>query len=577
MRKTFEIYSRCVNMNIIKPQEETENEIDDIIPDIPTPKIDTWASNKTKINIVPKEQKNQELERKESIISNKFKSLTTNKKKEKEEEEKKKLLLRKSTTIKSIGGKGGKGIGSPEGGKEVKVGLTLASKKVKEPNLVDIHPQFQIENLEKEEELDELDALRDRGLRIYFKERELEKQRKIKIEQELEEYEKEAEKNKKKVGNDDYYKKPYYYNNEGKLLYVKVPDLENIKLIAGPIYTVENKGDAKVNEEIADLVSKNPLSLFEQDPNTIDKTKIAKPDSTVVDRQTTVFFQPDPYESHQIEKGVTMRFYEQTKKGGEFPEIPGRMTDKDFQLLVKQMKPKQKNLDMLRVFDDDGHNMGHEDDSQINIPTNLLHDAMDGILDSYHDVKTKESRYSNRNLINLMYEDDRENNNNKEKKLKKEFKSLEFFSPQKRLKLIKKMLQDRKKLLEEEKRDHVKITGDKNFKYQYETMEKLTDARIYDNFTTDQRPKNVQASTSVKFHNPINPHVDYEKELGHMKKYPRERISKDILANTGRMALAVNVNDISKSKFDKSKYDRNQQNTLGSYGSKIIEEKSKIK
>ncbi len=50
----------------------------------------------------------------------------------------------------------------------------------------------------------------------------------------------------------------------------------------------------------------------------------------------------------------------------------------------------------------------------------------------------------------------------------------------------------------------------------------------------------------VKFSNPLNQsHGDYYKELGPMIKYPRERLAKNILANTGRLVTSK-TNETSK-------------------------------
>jgi len=555
MRKTYEIYSQCVNINTMKPQEETETPEDDGIIDIPTPKIDTWASNKTKIEKVDKQQlANKDIENKESI-ANKFKSLATNKKTSKMEE---RPSIKRTKTMKSaILDKNTKktGIDSPE---NVKTGL-VPRKNEKDKEINKPYPQFPLEITDQPEVVDETELMRDRGLRAYFKERESEKQRKLKLEQEHEEYAKEMEKLKKNQRNEDYYKRPYFYNSEGKLEYIKIPDLEKVPVYDAPIYLIKNKGEAKVNDEIAQLVSKNQGSMFELDPELMDYTKISKPEPTVYNLKATTFYQPDPMESHQIEKGVTFKYYEQVKNGGGFPNIPGRMTDKEFQEIIKKMKPKQKNLDMLRVFDDDQQGINGGASKQISKEHSLIDEAMDAFDGSGFNKQT-----SIKNLYNFLYEDD-SGANIKEKKLRKEFKSLEFLSPKRRLLFIKKMLEEKKKKLEADRRDKAKVT--KHTDFQFEQLEKYNDERIYEkDKNTNRKPVSdslYEAEGSVKFHNPINPHVPYEKELGHMKKYPRERMAKDLLVSTGKLAI---TNVETKSKYDK----KNPQS------SQILRTKSKI-
>ena len=551
MRKTYEIYSRCVNINTMKPQEETETPEDDVIIDIPNPKIDTWASNKTKIEKVDKQQlANIDNEKKESI-ANKFKTLTTIKKKEE------KLPLKKKNTIKSATKKTG-----GDSSENVKTGLVpKKTEKDKEISKLESHPQFTLEITDQPEVVDETELMRDRGLRAYFKERESEKQRKLKLEQEYEEYTKEIEKLKKTKGNEDYYKRPYFYNSEGKLEYIKIPDLEKVPVYDAPIYLIKNKGEAKVNDEIAQLVSKNQGSMFELAPELMDYTKISKPEPTVFNRQASTFYQPDPMESHQIEKGVTLKYYEQVKNGGGFPDITGRMTNKEFQEIIKKMKPKQKNLDMLRVFDDDQQGMNAGASKQISKEHSLIDEAMDAFDGSGFNKNT-----SIKNLYNFLYEDD-SGASFKEKKLRKEFKSLEFLSPKRRLFFIKKMLEERKKKLAADRRDKAKVT--KHIDFQFEQLEKYDDERIYEkDKNTNQKPVRdslyeLEGEGSVKFHNPINPHVPYEKELGHMKKYPRERMAKDVLVSSGKLAI---TNVETKSKYDK----KNPQS------SQILRTKSKI-
>ncbi len=454
LRKTYDIYNRCTNMALMNPQKESELIDDEMIMTIPTPTIDTWASNKTNILNVPKQQVREEIERRDSIQSNKFKSLSTNKKKEK----RKILSSKKSLNLKS----------STTNSFKTKIKIshetfkTGIKKVIKEMHPVNFHPQHLIETTEKEEEVDELEELRDRALRTYFKERELEKQRKIKLEQETEEYLREEEKKKKKMGNEDYFKKPYFYNNEGKLEYIKVPDLENVKIFDNPSYLVQDGEEKQVNDEFVDLVRKTTINLFEQETDKIDKSKISKPEPIVMEKKNSFYFQPDPLESHKIEKGVTMNFYDDIIKGGEFPEIHGRLTNKDFNEIVKKFKPKQKKLDYLRVFEQDYE----KKENELNEP----------IEEVYDEVSLKKK--SNTNLINFMTNEDYLNFKFKNK-LKKEYKSLEFLSPKKKLQLLKQILEEKKKKEKELKKEHSKITKYENF--QYDLLEKINDERIYEN------------------------------------------------------------------------------------------------
>jgi hypothetical protein len=555
--KFFRIISDVVNISTICPDQEKELIIDKTISiEVPRIKIDSWASNKSKtIGLKYEYINNGSLDK--SILSTqsanmlKFrqplptikkasqnKLFGNNKDKEKEKEIKtlkdqltpfrgkfeklstnqnnKKVEENFSSSSQSPQNKDVTTPISPNsqnpGGRTQKKFFTNVLNKLKGGEEEIPYEQFPLQDESKSEIMeDEIELLKERAYRNYFKEKELERAKRSTQEKENEEKSKEEEKKKKKLL-EDMNKKPFSFDFDGKLINIKAPDPS--KLLGHPaantIIREKREGGSATNL--------NPKEKKKQERRSKSKPKKSTDPKIVVirneiepDELPVRHYQPDPLLAYKIHPGVTMDFYGLKKSGGDYPPIENKLTKDEFNNLLQQYKPH------LNIMSDE-HLQPDKKEIE-NIP-----EENEGLNNSTKMTKIYE--YMTQEEFDFLA-----NSNSPDINKKKNIQGIDLLHPTKQL-----LMEIKKK----QKKDKIKAMKD----FKYENIHKFDDEKIYEGF-------NVFSETKSGFGNyrkknmPKNVHVDVEKEMGVMKKYPRERVAKSILEISGKITRNIKK-DINK-------------------------------
>jgi hypothetical protein len=398
----------------------------------------------------------------------------------------------------------------------------------------DLPKQFSIiESEDNSGPVDELELVKEKALRIYFKEKELELERRKKLEKERGDNISEDEKTKKKL-QEDFIKNAVALDYDGKIINVKVNDTENINYITQPNFKIKDKEKIVngVRKEIKpkefkpeekelvkqiqtrqnmknknikpDKIKNNPTEISEDHEKTPSNIHYISIENTLLEtKKSNRNYQPDPIEHYVIQPGVTIDFYGLRKTGGKFPKIEERLSHEDFLEKAKNRNPKTNQIvvDYLQKLD-------NAEDSQV----------------EFKKLKEKEEKSEKSNnmpkmLINNL-------NDEFDNKLKALVNENILHSVVKNTPTNLKNLNEIKK-----KQKYNKVRAMRDFKFK--DIHKIDDDEIRQAFNTPE--KNVDFSIIFKGKKmPKNVHMDIEKEMGFMKKYPRERISKDILFISGK-------------------------------------------
>lgn len=365
---------------------------------------------------------------------------------------------------------------------------------------------------DNKEPADELELVKLRTLRIYFRERELERERKKKLEMEMEEKNNEDDKRKKKLM-EEMGKKPFSYDFEGKIMNVR--PLEAEKLYYPPaastniaekqtILSEEGRREREREKEKGKKKGRRGAELKKKDNNYNPEEEF---------QYSPRYYQPDPLTSHEITPGVVMDFYGVKKEGGKFQDIPGRLSLEDFYTLLAMYKPTNKFISY--------------ENPDIKRRDRIKQENIDKIAEADEKFE-KESM----NLERIFSEESSDEEGQKN------------LAQQKKEDIIKRKLakttqnhghtHTKQALYEIRKKQKAdKIRAMKEF--QLDKLNQIDDEKLYDifNIYDDKEALSVIRKKSVI--KPAKVHVSAEKELGVMKKYPRERVAKDILAISGKI------------------------------------------
>jgi len=281
-------------------------------------------------------------------------------------------------------------------------------------------------------------------------------------------------------------------------------------------------------------------------------------------RKRIKYYQPNPLRTHEIPPGVTMEIYGNKKEGGLFPSIPNKLTFKEFNDLLSIYKPeliKKKHThsvnELYKIYET--HIMS---DSKIEV-SNLKNSRI--LKNQYTQINSKIEEDLILKCADLkeqlfVFEEELKNkrNSNNDLKLKTE-------NPLKLISKSPKMISNKESISD---KDHeIKLKNKKTnlvkvFKeFKYHAIDEINDENIYDfqklkngnNQNCDLSKENEEflfkhgkeIITKNQLVSPVNKHVPFEKELGPMKKYPRERLPKEILAISGKIpieSIAGNTN-----------------------------------
>ena len=332
--RTFENLQRIINLGLLKPEIEYEKAISfDIKFDIKPPKIDSYASNKSKIiTTVPKEEIPQLPPKKEEALS-KLKKLKG----------KVKLL---GTFFKKSS--------QPE------YNTNLLKKKEQEPKKKETAPRelpMDAKSIlsEQKEEINEIEQMKLNGMRAYFQEREIELQKRKIYEHELAEKKKEEEKKMKQVM--ELINSPnnnlISWDDEGRFVSIKQMKETDFKKFPEPKQNVIHNKIEYDNQKIYDLDKNGRQKKF-------DTSEIIK-ETQPIPEPRIKYYQPDPYISIPLEKGIDMESYGLKKTGGQFDKGDGRFTLFQYYQELGKIKPNDYGFMDVNYNDNyDDNNVNYE-------------------------------------------------------------------------------------------------------------------------------------------------------------------------------------------------------------------------
>ena len=331
--RTFENLQRIINLGLLKPEIEYEKAISfDIKFDIKPPKIDSYASNKSKIiTTVPKEEIPQLPPKKEEALSK----------------------------LKKLKGKG-KLLGTfYKKSSQPEYNTNLLKKKEQEPKKKETAPRelpMDAKSIlsEQKEEINEIEQMKLNGMRAYFQEREIELQKRKIYEHELAEKKKEEEKKMKQVM--ELINSPnnnlISWDDEGRFVSIKQMKETDFKKFPEPKQNVIHNKIEYDNQKIYDLDKNGRQKKF-------DTSEIIK-ETQPIPEPRIKYYQPDPYISIPLEKGIDMESYGLKKTGGQFDKGDGRFTLFQYYQELGKIKPNDYGFMDVNYNDNYDDNVNYE-------------------------------------------------------------------------------------------------------------------------------------------------------------------------------------------------------------------------
>lgn len=388
--------------------------------------------------------------------------------------------------------------------KKDSVSNTVSNDKVSELSQVELIPltsECKIHNdifFSKEEE---------KAIEIYFREKEAEKVRKKKIEEELL-LDEERKKMKFKESNLN----TLVYDKEGNLMKINYPDPEKFTHLEGGKYIIRSEAELKQykeklkkkqNNKKEKLTLKKKKILSDMDLQE-SLPKIYITEEKVEEQIPEMNYQPDPIKSISLSNGVKLTSYNMKKTSERF-SIVNKMDSHQFYDLVKLYKPGyfiQKTDENINKKDKIGITETNEEN-----------------------INNLSNRFSNVYMI-LTTEDETIDN---ETKLKP---NIEKYSSA--LRISERI---KKRNLHQIKGGTYDDIVKTNSNFRLDTIEQLDNDEVYQNlqYYVDDKNK-LKLKKKVDWISPKT-HGDITQELGRMTKYPRERISRNLLISTGKVSL----------------------------------------
>jgi hypothetical protein len=504
MNKTFNYFDALIDLKMIyNPYLLNSNEVSEpVITEVNRSKLDSWASKRIKpfYEELVEEQADMKLP---SIKI--FKEVENKaKKKNKPIEQQVKNGGRKSTNpiiqIIQTSSSNNEKIPSSEGNTDKTTSLNEKNKKEDSGEFVTLIEDY------RQEKIDDHEQARLRALRTYINEKEQDGIRKKKMLRELEEKQIEEEKLKKKI-NDNV--KIHSYDANGKFIFLKPIDPDKLVPMNKASYSFKSK---KLTKQINKDKKSQDSSLNNQVAleNTNSKVFTVPNEPKEIFTPPEIYYQPDPLESVELSDGVNMICNGKTKPGKTY-NMENKMNEKEFLNILNQINPKRfKVIDLSKEM-----KVTNEDENKI-------------IKETIVEIK-EENLETNKKISNVFGEDDI---NKHLDKTKLKFDSISHNSI---LNLKAYPLKTTNKFVKnsvKSKPDYVKKSHDFN----YFRIEKFDDQEVYNQLGIINT---VNVSTQKIIQNsklPANRHGEITQELGFMKKYPRERVSKDILAISGKIS-----------------------------------------
>jgi hypothetical protein len=301
-------------------------------------------------------------------------------------------------------------------------------------------------------------------------------------------------------------------NFEGKLINLKIQDPSLLPSDPVPIF---NFGNAK--PPIKKNKIKRKTNLDEEKKENKDLLQELKEDKIYIEslkqnnegRSKEVFFQPDPLVSIDPEKGVILVSNLKKKKGEEY-NIEGRMSQAEFDQLAKELVVKEsKNFEVDK------------------------RKSMESLLSAVHEeskAKTTKGEIQYTNILDQVPDiDDQDSIKTKMKKTKQmtqKIKSLPKINPINEAKINGKLAKSSSTINFRTTKGTSNIVSSKN--YDYLKLPKFKEGDIYCEFDVNEMKNNEHKPSKTNLFVQPKSHGNLILELGKMKKYPRDRLSKDI-------------------------------------------------
>ena len=208
---------------------------------------------------------------------------------------------------------------------------------------------------EQKEEINEIEQMKLNGMRAYFQEREIELQKRKIYEHELAEKKKEEEKKMKQVM--ELINSPnnnlISWDDEGRFVSIKQMKETDFKKFPEPKQNVIHNKIEYDNQKIYDLDKNGRQKKF-------DTSEIIK-EIQPIPQPRIKYYQPDPYISIPLEKGIDMESYGLKKTGGQFDKGDGRFTLFQYYQELGKIKPNDYGFMDVNYNDNyDDNNVNYE-------------------------------------------------------------------------------------------------------------------------------------------------------------------------------------------------------------------------
>ena len=534
----FQLIEDATQLNIhIQPEIIDTNPIIEFsIDELERPKQDNWASNKMNVQFSVSEPK--------PIINNEDNKLahfsSANIKKFKGEFSKKKVVKDSKGSNKNLDRSNKKLFEIIEGleNEDVKV-LNFENKKKGKTFMKNVSKDTSISNIVSKDKINESSQVElvpltseckiqndiffskeeEKAIEIYFREKEAEKIRKKKIEEELI-IEEERKKMKFKENNLN----TLLFDKDGNLMKFYNPDPEKLPNIEAGKYIIRSEAELKEFKE--KLRKKNKQEKTPKKKKKIEEFQESLPkiflssDNKNEEIVPEMNYQPDPIKSIFLSNGVDLTSYNMKKTSERFHNT-NKMDSKQFYDLVKQYKP--------------GFALYKPEENTKKKEKTLISEINE------ENINNLSNRMSNLYMI-LTTEDETAEN---EIKLNQ---NVEKYSTALRRSdyLISDRIKKRNLHLNNIKGGTYDDIIKTNSNFRIDSIEQLDNDEVYQNLQYYYDNKN-----KLKFNKKINwvspkTHGDLMQELGRMTKYPRDRMSRNILLTTGK--ISMNYKDNTKSK-----------------------------
>ena len=337
--------------------------------------------------------------------------------------------------------------------------------------------------------------------------------------------------------------------------------------------TKSKSGDSKITEENSDENSSQKSNSNQSKKNLKNKSSEKSSKIKKEKKNKIKYYQPNPIRTFDIPPGVLMEIYGEKKEGGPFPSIPDKLTFKEFNDLLYFYKPNltAKNLNKLKNENSKikDYNMNNYDsnfneimDDEDFVMKNVSIKNKIGKQTKFQVEEDIKSNCSNLREKLIVYEE--------EFRIKKNSTYNSVENPLININISPKMLKNinnKSEINFKNKKNMVKVFNE----FEYNNLEEIKNEKLFEvkNLKNDMNvSKNNEEIFNEKFKEkkynknivlPINKHVPFEKELGILKKYPRERLPNDILVISGKIKntkikknlLGVTTSNLKSENLDK--------------------------